>query len=152
MSRFAAIAMLLSLGTISQAAAVDDTSAHVRHPAAAFSWDTGALALVISSQPKRLSEGPRLPQHLSLNLRLAPEVPAEPWDPGVGALTEFPSAATEVEASLGPEVSSLPANDLWHLENPPLLADPGWMPIEGTLVGPGISFGLGFPIHYLGER
>ncbi len=137
MSRFTVIAMLLSLGTYSQAAPADQTPGQMLYLAAPFAL---------------LSEGPRMPQHFSLNLRLAPEVHAEPWDPGLRALSEFPSALTELDQSLSPEVPNLPAYDLWHLQEPPLLAEPGWMPIEGTLVGPGISFGIGFPIHYLGQR
>ena len=152
MNRAAAISMLLCLGSYSQAAPADQTPAQIRHLAAPLALRPNAPALGISSHSNAVLEGPRMPQHLSLNLRFAPEVHAEPWDPGLRALTEFPSALTELDGSLGPEVPNLPAYDLSHLQEPPLLAEPGWMPIEGTLVGPGISFGLGFPIHYLGER
>jgi hypothetical protein len=151
MNRFAAISMLLCLGSYSEAAPAAQTSAQIPQLAAPFALQQGSPGLGISSQSNAVLEGPRMPQHLSLNLRLAPEVHAEPWDPGLRALTEFPSA-TELDEALGPEVPNLPAYDLWHLEVPPLLAEPGWMPIEGTLVGPGISFGIGFPIHYLGQR
>jgi hypothetical protein len=152
MNRFAAISMLLCMGSYSQAAPADQTPAQIRQLAAPLALRPNAPVPGISSHSNAVLEGPRLPQHLSLNVRLAPEVHAEPWDPGLSALTQFPSAPTELNEALGPEVPNLPAYDLWHLEVPPLLAEPGWMPIEGTLVGPGISFGLGFPIRYLGER
>ncbi len=61
------------------------------------------------------------------------------------------SEAVDLEKKLSPPPPRIPAYDLWHLETAPLIAEPGWMPIEGVLVGPGISFGLGFPIRPLGE-
>lgn len=152
MSRFAAVSMLLSLGSYSQAASAAQTPAQIRQLVEPFALRQDA-ELGISSHSNKVLEGPWAHPHLGLSIEeMGPKVDAEPWDPSVGALTEFPPASLELQESLSPKVPSLPAYDLWQLKTAPLLAEPGWMPIEGVLVGPGISFGVGFPVRFLDER
>jgi hypothetical protein len=158
MSRFAAMSLLLSLGSYSRAAGVDQTGEQIRPLVAPFALHPGAPALEAPTYSNDVLEEPRMPRHLSLNIdELAQEADhlaneQEPWDPGLGVLTEFPPSLTDLDENFSPEVTSLPAYDLWHLKSRPLLADPGWVPTEGTLIGPGISFGIGFPVRYLGDR
>ena len=60
---------------------------------------------------------------------------------------------TVVIQPANPNVVYVPAYDPWVVYGPPLVAYPGWYWYPGLYaVGPGISFGLGFPIRYLGER
>jgi hypothetical protein len=50
-----------------------------------------------------------------------------------------------------PPVSYLPGSIIWQSDGPPLVIQPGFAPIEGSFVGgPGISFGLGYPIGFIG--
>jgi hypothetical protein len=61
------------------------------------------------------------------------------------------SELVDLEKRLSPSPPRIPSHDLVYLRSDPLLAEPGWMPFEGVLVGPGISLGLGFPIQPLGQ-
>jgi len=152
MSRFLVISMLLSLGSYSQVASAAQTPAQIRQLVEPFALRQDA-ELGISSHSNEVLEGPWAHPHLGLNIgEMGPKVDAKPWGPSVGALTELPPAPLELQGGLSPEVPNLPAYDLWQLQAAPLLAEPGWMPIEGVLVGPGISFGVGFPVRFLGER
>jgi len=46
-----------------------------------------------------------------------------------------------------PVVVYVPAYDPWYAYGPPLVAYPGWVPVEGVFIArPGISFGIGFGV------
>jgi hypothetical protein len=68
----------------------------------------------------------------------------QPWNPSLGALKPSPSLLPDLEKDLSPELNSLSAYDLWHLDgrllDQPLLDGPmmeyhGWASNEEAFIG-----------------
>ncbi len=152
MSRFAVVLPILSLGlSYSQIAEADQTSEQIKRPLPPSAFHSDTPVLGTSTRPNQVVEADRWMQHSTLDFdQLAQEVAKQPRDSGLRAPAQFPSLLRDLNSSLSPEVVNAP-NDFWHLEGSPIMADPGWVPIQGGFIGPGISFGIGFPISYLGN-
>ncbi len=151
MSRFAVVLPILSLGfSYSQVAAADQTSEQIQRLLAPIAFYSDAPTLGTSTHSSEVKPD-RWTQHSTLDFdELAQEVARQRWDSGPRAPAQSPSLLIDLNNRLSPEVANAPAYDFWHLEGTPIMSDPGWVPIQGGFIGPGISFGIGFPIAFLG--
>src|ERR1700737_2945068 len=74
-----------------------------------------------------------------------------------GTLTSTPQETVTTEGQsieiepTDPEVVYVPAYDPWDVYGAPVMAYPGWVPIEGSYIGgAGVYFGVGFGVGYFG--
>ncbi len=131
------IATMAAFASHLHLAAMDQTTAQIQELRQEIAEAPGSPALAAFNPPSEPAAGgwrtryPRPdPDELELDLSI--------------------SELVDLEKKLSPAPPRIPTYDLLRLETEPLIAQPGWIPTEGVLVGPGISFGLGFPIQFLG--
>ena len=138
-------------------------------------WITALVPFLLYPQIAAADQSPELIQQFLLPIAMYPDAPVlggssapnelqpdrsvqehsspqtdQPWSPSLGALRPSPSLLPDLEKELSPELNSLPASDLWHLDgmllDQPLLDGPmmeyhGWASVgEGFIGGPGFHW------------